>query len=293
MNILKLLVSASILVTYMTSGVWASPGSQDLYDLDSLRDAMGQTQIYALPNFAPDQMEEFVADCNSRLMALPDESGSIAAIVTFKYPIQIATMSSLLGGDQGEIVSVMYVDSSGEYQEEPISEIEDDQNEFDIDIVGQIWVGARVRSTKAGLSAIAGITFVAAVDIGPSELIAESNDGILLISRPVFSEYGQWMLTKNSNQPGAEGLPTIFLLNENYPNPFNPITTISFSLGEAMDYQLKIYNTLGQEVGDYTGRDGPGQVDIVWNASGLASGVYLYRLTVRDKVESKKMLLLK
>jgi hypothetical protein len=88
-------------------------------------------------------------------------------------------------------------------------------------------------------------------------------------------------------------VPEEFALYPCYPNPFNPITTISFALASSVDYELVIYNTLGQTVETFTGHSGPGLERIDWNATGFASGVYFYRLTAGDFTDTKKMVLMK
>ncbi len=88
-------------------------------------------------------------------------------------------------------------------------------------------------------------------------------------------------------------LPSEFALMQNYPNPFNPLTTISFALPLATEYRLVIYNLMGEEVRSFTEHSEPGVVKVEWDASGYASGVYLYKLTAANFAETKKMLLLK
>ncbi|PWB74886.1 hypothetical protein C3F09_03200 [candidate division GN15 bacterium] len=79
----------------------------------------------------------------------------------------------------------------------------------------------------------------------------------------------------------------------NYPNPFNPSTTISFSLPTASDYTLIIYNVMGQAIEEFIGHSEPGTVSLAWDGSRVASGVYFYRLTAGEFTETKKMMLLK
>ena len=89
-------------------------------------------------------------------------------------------------------------------------------------------------------------------------------------------------------------LPTAFRLQQNYPNPFNPSTTISFSIPKAGYVTLKVYNALGQEV--VTLLDGfrkAQNYNIKFDGTGLASGVYLYRLEVGNNFITKKMVFLK
>jgi hypothetical protein len=94
----------------------------------------------------------------------------------------------------------------------------------------------------------------------------------------------------------AEGpqLPKSFAISQNYPNPFNPGTTIYFELPRSSHVSLKVYNTLGQEVSTLVNESKPAGVYTVhFNASALASGVYLYRLQTTGFVQTKKMLLMK
>jgi hypothetical protein len=88
-------------------------------------------------------------------------------------------------------------------------------------------------------------------------------------------------------------IPSEFALHQCFPNPFNPITTITFALPTATQYELVIFNVLGEVVETFEGYSEPGIIDIQWDASGYASGVYLYRLTASDFVDSKKAVLLK
>jgi hypothetical protein len=86
--------------------------------------------------------------------------------------------------------------------------------------------------------------------------------------------------------------PTSFALFQNYPNPFNPSTTISFSLPKEAKVELKVFNTLGQEIA--TLADGTltqGVHSVVWNAADVSSGVYFYSISAGGLVEVKKMLL--
>jgi|GEM_PF-4564506 len=83
-------------------------------------------------------------------------------------------------------------------------------------------------------------------------------------------------------------------LNQNYPNPFNPTTTISFTLPKAGQTTLKVYNMVGQEVATLVnGYQTAGLYFVDFDASKLASGMYLYRLQSGSFVETKKMLLVK
>jgi len=91
---------------------------------------------------------------------------------------------------------------------------------------------------------------------------------------------------------GAE-LPQGYALAQNYPNPFNPSTEISFSLPAAQKVSLRVFNVAGQEVATLVnGRLKAGEHKLKWNAEGMPSGVYFYRLEAGSFSEVKKMTLL-
>jgi hypothetical protein len=96
-----------------------------------------------------------------------------------------------------------------------------------------------------------------------------------------------------------ESIPTEFALHENYPNPFNPSTTLRFELPEVSNITLTIYNMLGQKVRTYDMKSTPaGHHSLKWNATNnygdpVGAGVYLYQLQTKDFVKTRKMVLLK
>jgi hypothetical protein len=101
------------------------------------------------------------------------------------------------------------------------------------------------------------------------------------------------MATAKGNPVNGSLIPSNFALLQNYPNPFNPTTTISFTLAAASDYQVEIYNLVGQQVKAFAGHSEAGTVSVEWDASNNASGVYFYKLTAGNFSATKKMVLLK
>lgn len=94
--------------------------------------------------------------------------------------------------------------------------------------------------------------------------------------------------------PISTEVPNQFELKQNYPNPFNPITNIEFSIAKTRDVSLVIYNSLGQLVATLVNQElKPGTYKYDFNASGLPSGSYYYRLTAGDFVKTNKMILVK
>jgi hypothetical protein len=80
----------------------------------------------------------------------------------------------------------------------------------------------------------------------------------------------------------------------NYPNPFNPATTIQFHIPELSNVTLTIYNSIGEEITVLINEDlSTGDYNIRWNAEGFNSGVYFYQLKAGNFVDTRKMILLK
>jgi hypothetical protein len=92
-----------------------------------------------------------------------------------------------------------------------------------------------------------------------------------------------------------ETVPSEFYLDQNYPNPFNPSTTIRFGLNKEATVSLNIYDVLGKHVATLINNEykSAGTHHVTLNASPLASGTYIYTLTAGNRVESKKMILIK
>jgi len=89
-------------------------------------------------------------------------------------------------------------------------------------------------------------------------------------------------------------IPLVFALEQNYPNPFNPSTTIKYSIAEDGFVKMSVYNLLGEEVAALVNStQKAGKYEVNFNASNLASGVYVYRIEAGNFVSSKKLMLLK
>jgi hypothetical protein len=126
-----------------------------------------------------------------------------------------------------------------------------------------------------------------AVTDGNDTIPAANTDRTLFINR--YSYLGVY----------KDGVPTEFALHENYPNPFNPTTTLRFDLPEVSSITLTIYNMLGQRVRTLNMNDTPaGYHSIKWDATNdygeqVGAGVYLYQLRANQFVKTRKMILLK
>lgn len=104
----------------------------------------------------------------------------------------------------------------------------------------------------------------------------------------------QLMVSSPTNVEETPAVVNNFTLEQNYPNPFNPSTVISFTINSDQFVSLKVYNTIGEEVKTLVSSElTAGKHNINFDASGLSSGLYLYRLESGSQSQVKKMLLLK
>ena len=147
-----------------------------------------------------------------------------------------------------------------------------------------------------------GITGSDGVTVVDSVSFANMSPDVSLVRVPDGT--GGWQLS-SSPTPGSANIltgndaleaeiPERITLSQNYPNPFNPVTTISYSLPLQSDVSLIVYNLIGQEVARLVSEIQPaGHHRITWDASDMASGIYLYRLHEDNLVLTRKMVLLK
>jgi len=142
-----------------------------------------------------------------------------------------------------------------------------------------------------------------------SSAAENDNDENTIIIKDVFiaNQYMQ-EFKKRYNEAGGTGtfiIPVVnveelgitefsYTLHQNYPNPFNPVTTIRFEVPFSQHVELSVFDMLGREVKVlYNDMAPAGIIAIDFNADGLSSGVYFYRLKTQDFIASKKLLLLK
>lgn len=90
------------------------------------------------------------------------------------------------------------------------------------------------------------------------------------------------------------GIPTEYNLSQNYPNPFNPSTSFTYSLKQSGDVKISVYDISGKEVKSLVdGFRSAGNYVVNFNAGDMASGIYYYRITTNDFIQTNKLVLLK
>lgn len=133
------------------------------------------------------------------------------------------------------------------------------------------------------------------------EIDAADADDLIADAQAIIDAI-QSSLSKSSNEKtinSVDYVPQSYNLRQNYPNPFNPTTQIEFSIPEAGNVTLKIYNSVGQLVKTLVnGNISEGYHQVTWDATDnsgnkLSSGVYFYRITARTFTQINKMMLLK
>ncbi len=138
-------------------------------------------------------------------------------------------------------------------------------------------------------------------EIGHYEIlktVTQTADGGIIFAGDFHSELSaDIFVVRMDQEQSAEPVPPVathFALDQNYPNPFNPITTITFDLPTPATVELSVYNIAGQKVTSLTQESlSSGRHSRIFDASHLASGVYVYRLETRNFSDQKKMVLIK
>jgi hypothetical protein len=108
-----------------------------------------------------------------------------------------------------------------------------------------------------------------------------------------------WLAQYVKNNPtgvdlAVSSIPLKYQLEQNFPNPFNPVTAIRYSISNTSNVSLKVFDVLGREVQTLVNTmQAPGLYTVSLNAQGLGSGVYFYRLSAGTFTETKKLMLLK
>lgn len=139
---------------------------------------------------------------------------------------------------------------------------------------------------------------------GSGSIVGENNTirnsiGQTIIGQAVNSEsnilFGFWNANKTLvDVDDNDLLPKKYELFQNYPNPFNPTTNIKYSIPEASNVLIEVFNILGQRVSVLVDEEKkPGFYVHQFNATNLASGFYVYRISAKNFVNVKKMMFLK
>jgi hypothetical protein len=232
---------------------------------------------------------------------------------TLVVPLEITNADNLVALDiplsfsEGVTLKEVNFDNTRiSYFDFKISNINNENNTVIIGALPQMSMTAK-PDLKAGKGPIANLVFeiddpsVNAVTIEAIEMADPDHklmfvyheyatDGSIANVRVEYPEFGSSVALNNP----ADQLPTEYNLSQNFPNPFNPSTDISFALPNAGKVKLVVYNVLGQEVATLVDQAmEAGNHTVTWEANEYSSGVYFYRLNAEKYTQTLKMMLLK
>jgi hypothetical protein len=181
---------------------------------------------------------------------------------------------SIEGGDGGQ----------NQFRQSAINAATDGAGTVNLEYTGSAYHAGVVSQTQVYKTVFLGFGFEAINNVA-------SRDSVM-------AQAIRWLGSPVSADPRPEVTPGEFALNQNYPNPFNPSTAIEYSLPMKADVSLRIYDLLGREVAALTtGSQEAGTHVAHWNAAGIASGLYFYRLDASTGAQSwhatRKLMLLK
>ncbi len=165
-------------------------------------------------------------------------------------------------------------------------------NEFD-EIIQQ-----NPNTEEAVYAEIDAITTALLVE-GNDSLLQKSNAGRYLVKeKENYLDKLSGIFNKNfgtnKEEEEKEIIPTEYTLYQNYPNPFNPVTTIKYDIPNTGEVTVVIYDILGRKIKELVNtKQQAGRYEVKFDATNLASGVYLYQLRTKDYISTKKMILLK
>ena len=149
-------------------------------------------------------------------------------------------------------------------------------------------------------------TFVAAdnIIVGPNFSILSNGDATLnaqkVFVRPTSSVMrgGKLQVISRSTAVNIKlndlTIPNLTVLHQNFPNPFNPNTTIKYSIHKQSNVILRVFDVLGSKVANLVNKEQPqGNYEVEYDGTELTSGIYFYQLNAGDYTETKKMILIK
>ena len=235
------------------------------------------------------------SDGNTAIVGGNFDNGSIGAAWVFvrSSGVWIQQGNKLVGaGAVGQSYQGTSVSISGDGNTAIVGGFQDNNG------VGAAWVFARNGSvwTQQG-NKLVGTGAVGSAYQGTD--VSISSDGNTAIEGGYNDNGGAgaaWVFTRGSSSAGEPNVdvPRQFTLQQNHPNPFNPGTTIEYSIPQLSTVEIKVLDVLGREVVTLLSEEKPaGAYTVRWNADGVASGVYFYRLQAGGLVQARKMLLVR
>ncbi len=153
-----------------------------------------------------------------------------------------------------------------------------------------------VRTSKRSIGSDVTITFYNHVNAWKNKEWNLGTHNYQIMATEGFQSNGSsnitvWSAGSSIATTHNENIPTDYSLEANYPNPFNPSTTIEFAIPKKVFVSLKIYDSLGQEIAELAGKEySAGWHSVKFDASSLSSGIYYYSIIAGDFAKTAKMI---
>jgi hypothetical protein len=264
-----------------SNGVWAQQGSK-LAGLDAVGTSYQGASVW------------LSSDGNTAIVGGSKDNAYAGAVWVYSRSGGVWTQqgSKLVGtGAVGGAFQGISVSLSGDGNTAIAGGLYDNTN------AGAVWVFTRSASVWSQCGdKLVGVGAVGGAYQGYSvSLSSDGNTAIVGGYRDSSYAGAAWVYTQGGTaveEPKLE-VPHQLSLDQNYPNPFNPSTTIRYELPKSSMVRLSVYNILAREVSVLVNeRKNAGAYEVRFDASGLASGVYFYRMQVGNFVQTKKLVLL-
>jgi hypothetical protein len=238
--------------------------------------------------------------------AAPTTTNELVVPLTVENTKDLVAMDIPLGYSEGATLKrVEFTDRVADF-EMKIAQIDEANHQVMIGLISM--VSKEVKDLAPGEGPIANLVFELADGVDKVEIEAIETAEPSHKLTYYYNDYSSGAPVVQSIHPAMEktevsldnGMkPTAFALLQNSPNPFNPVTKIDYSLPEATDVQISVFNILGQNVRTLVNDHvEAGNHQVVWDSkdndgSAVASGIYFYRIKTDQFSDTKKMVLLK
>lgn len=249
----------------------------------------------------------------SKLIINSATSSSLDGTEMMVVPLNVVNVNNLmaldipLGFSEGATLEkVEFTDRVSNFQMK-IGKIENENHRVLIGLISMVYREAADLPSGSGI--IANLYFklqpgVTEVEISPIE-IDRPNHSLTFYYNDFSSGKPELIAVKPEMEIGVasmgvgSGVPSVYGLLQNKPNPFNPTTTISYAVSKPGEVSLGVFNILGQNVRHLVNEHQEADTyDVIWDGrdnsgNSVASGVYFYRIKINDFAETRKMVLLK
>jgi hypothetical protein len=260
-------------------GYWIKTTGSGNVILDRYAESSPLPKVGSYSEINLDEMDKFI---------ITDADGYSQTL--FVSNTDIDTAMANINLDLPPFFSEMDFDSRIEYNEY-VKKVSADSSEIDLNIL--VHTNSYPINLSWELNPANGINYSFINDSGTGKISVILNEAGNATFNQLNNNRIKLLATINKSSSDLL-LPKDYVLEQNYPNPFNPSTTIKFALPKESQINLTVFNILGEKVRELKNEIvKPGYYEVNFDASMLASGIYLYRIKAGEFVQTKKMILMK